>query len=324
MWREPQIETSERFSQGQGVRSTFRILGKTCIALLIAVLVCIFYLRVRRGFYPSYPAAAFSNLSAPSATALAAGELVAETESGAVRGTPAGSAIAFVGIPFARPPVGPLRWEPPQPALSWTGVRDATRPGPACTQNSSGLVPFLAPMARAYGSDYTEPPVQSSEDCLYLNVWTPEWPVKRALPVVVWLHGGSNTAGSGTQPTYNGTSLTARGVVLVTINYRLGIMGFFSHPELTAESPHHSSGNYGLLDQIAALQWVRNNIKRFGGDPHTVTLAGESAGAINAAMLMTSPLADGLFRRVISESGPAFNRAQPLAQAEAMGTAMAE
>ena len=163
-----------------------------------------------------------------------------------------------------------------------------------------------------------------SEDCLYLNVWTQEWPAKHALPVMVWLHGGSNRGGSGAQSTYNGVSLTARGVVLVTINYRLGVLGFFSHPELTAESPHHSSGNYGLLDQIAALEWVQKNIAQFGGDPQNVTLFGESAGAIDAAMLMTSPLAGGLFRRVISESGPAFNSTQTLPQAEALGIAVGD
>jgi para-nitrobenzyl esterase len=141
---------------------------------------------------------------------------------------------------------------------------------------------------------------------------------------MVWMHGGSNRVGSGSQSSYNGVSLAARGIVMVTINYRLGVMGFFSHPELTAKSPHHSSGNYGLLDQIAALRWVHNNIAQFGGDPQNVTLAGESAGAIDAAMLMTSPLAEGLFRRVISESGPAFGPAQPLSQAEALGKAAAE
>jgi para-nitrobenzyl esterase len=175
-------------------------------------------------------------------------------------------------------------------------------------------------MAKAYGSSFAEP-VESSEDCLYLNVWTPEWPAQRALPVMVWLHGGSNSVGNGAQPTYNGAALTARGVVVVTLNYRLGSLGFFSHPELTAKSPHHSSGNYGLLDQLAALRWVRDNIAKFGGDPQNVTLFGESAGAIDAAMLMTSPLADGLFRRVISESGPAFNTAITLAQAETLGKA---
>jgi para-nitrobenzyl esterase len=140
----------------------------------------------------------------------------------------------------------------------------------------------------------------------------------------VWLHGGSNRGGSGSQSTYNGVSLSGRGVVLVTVNYRLGVLGFFSHPDLTAKSPHHSSGNYGLLDQIAALEWVHNNIAQFGGDPQNVTLFGESAGAIDSAMLMTSPLAAGLFRRVISESGPAFNSALPLSKADELGKAVGE
>jgi para-nitrobenzyl esterase len=179
-------------------------------------------------------------------------------------------------------------------------------------------------MAKAYGSTYEEAPVQSSEDCLYLNVWAPAWPAKQARPVMVWLHGGSNMAGSGSQSTYDGVSLTARGVVLVTVNYRLGVLGFFSHPELSAQSPHHSSGNYGLLDQLAALAWVQRNIAAFGGDPRNVTLFGESAGAIDSAMLMTSPLAGGLFRRVISESGPAFGTAVTLRQAEDFGKAVGD
>jgi para-nitrobenzyl esterase len=178
-------------------------------------------------------------------------------------------------------------------------------------------------MAKAYGSNFEES-VQSSEDCLYLNVWAPEWPAKRALPVMVWLHGGSNRVGSGTQSTYDGVSLSARGVVLVTINYRLGVLGFFSHPELTSKSPNHSSGNYGLLDQLAALGWVQRNIAQFGGDPQNVTLFGESAGAIDAAVLMTTPLSHDLFRRVISESGPAFVPGQTLSQAEAFGKAVGE
>ncbi len=183
-------------------------------------------------------------------------------------------------------------------------------------------MPFFAPMAQAYGSSFEQPPIKSSEDCLYLDVWIPEWPVKHGLPVMVWLHGGSNTVGSGTQSTYDGVSLARHGVLLVTLNYRLGAMGFFSHPELTAESAHHSSGNYGLLDQLAALNWVKQNIARFGGDPDNVTLFGESAGAIDAARLMTSPLAAGLFKRVISESGPAFDSGQTLSQAEAFGSAV--
>lgn len=301
-----------------------KVIGGVGAVALIAISGCLLYLEVRGGCYPSYAAAAFSNLAAPRAGVQTSGDLVARTDAGAVRGAYLGSAIVFMGIPYARPPVGPLRWEAPQPPAPWTGVRDATRPGPACAQDPAGLTPFLAPMAKAYGSSYSEPPVQSSEDCLYLNVWVPEWPAKHALPVMVWLHGGSNKVGSGAQSTYNGTSLTARGVVLVTINYRLGILGFFSHPELTAKSPHHNSGNYGLMDQIAALEWVHDNIAQFGGDPRNLTLFGESAGAIDAAMLMISPLANGLFRRVISESGPAFGPAQTLSQAEAFGKAVGE
>jgi len=173
----------------------------------------------------------------------------------------------------------------------------------------------------------------SSEDCLYLNVWVPHWSAqghtKSSLPVMVWLHGGSNTAGSGAQTTYDGVGvdgagLISHGVILVTINYRLGVFGFFSHPELSRESRHHASGNYGLLDQLAALRWVRENIAQFGGDPANVTVFGESAGAIDAGVLMTSPLAWGLFRRVISESGPPFGLGaiHTLAEAEAVGTAV--
>ena len=308
------------------MRPRLRIIGGLGVVALFAVLVCFLYLKLRGGFYPSYPAASFSSLSAPGGGSHAEGDLVTQTEAGTLKGVYVGSAVAFMGIPYPRPPVGELRWEPPQPAIPWTGVRDATRPGPACTQDPAGWTPWFRPMARAYGSSYSEPPVQSSEDCLYLNVWTPEWPPKRALPVMVWLHGGANKGGSGAESTYNGVSLTARGVVVVTANYRLGVLGFFSHPELTAKSPHHSSGNYGLLDQIAALRWVHDNIAQLGGDPQNVTLFGASAGAIDATMLMTSPLAEGLFRRVISESGPIFESApaETLSRAEAMGKAVGE
>jgi para-nitrobenzyl esterase len=312
--------SEQTLSERKDVRSTLRFIGGVVVVFLLGVFVFFLYVKIRGGFYPTYPAGTFSSLSAPAGGGHAAGDLVAQTEAGALRGASVGSAIAFMGIPYARPPVGELRWEAPQPAEPWTGVRDATRPGHACTQDPAGLTPFISPMAMAYGSSFSEP-VESSEDCLYLNVWTPEWPVQKTLPVMVWLHGGSNRVGNGAQPTYNGVALSARGVVLVTLNYRLGSIGFFSHPELSAQSPHHSSGNYGLLDQIAALRWVHNNIAKFGGDPENVTLFGESAGAIDSAMLMTSPLAAGLFRRVISESGPAFNSAQTLAQAEALGKA---
>jgi len=291
-------------------------------ALLLAIVASVVFIENRGGHYPIYKASSFSHLTPPTASAAPIGEPLVQIGAGTLRGAIAGSAIAFRGIPYARPPVGELRWQPPQPPLPWQGVREALQPGSACTQRTSGLAPFIAPMAKAYGSAFEQPSIKSSEDCLYLDVWVPEWPVKRALPVMVWLHGGSNTVGSGTQSTYDGVSLTRHGVLLVTLNYRLGVMGFFSHPDLSAESPHHSSGNYGLLDQLAALSWVRQNIAQFGGDPDNVTLFGESAGAIDAAQLMASPLAAGLFKRVISESGPAFGSGQTSSQAEAFGSAV--
>ena len=247
-----------------------------------------------------------------------------QLSSGSLRGAFHETMAVFKGIPYAAPPVGELRWREPQPLAPWPGVRDATRPGSACVQNPKGLASFLSPLAAAYGAQYQSDPVASSEDCLYLNVRVPQWPPQRGLPVMVWLHGGSNLLGSGSQSAYDGASLVAHGVILVTVNYRLGVMGFFSHPELTAASPHHSSGNYALLDQLAALEWVRNNIRQFGGDPGNVTLFGESAGAIDVGMLLASPLSTGLFERAISESGPPFGLGSPpnLAQAEAVGAAV--
>jgi para-nitrobenzyl esterase len=293
-------------------------------ALAGTLVVATLYAGNRGGHYPTYPVSSFSQLALPAvAVKDAAAAPVVQVSSGALRGSLAGTAVAYRGIPYAQPPTGQFRWQPPRPPLSWQGVRDAEQPGSACTQPASGLTPFFDPMARAYGSRFEQAPTPSSEDCLYLDVWTPGTQSKPALPVMVWLHGGSNTFGSGAQPMYNGSSLVQRGVLLVTINYRLGAMGFMSHPGLTAESPHHSSGNYGLLDQLAALAWVKQNIAGFGGDPDNVTLFGESAGAIDAARLMTSPLAVGLFKRVISESGPAFVVGHTLAEAEAIGSAVA-
>ncbi|HTV13372.1 MAG TPA: carboxylesterase family protein [Acidobacteriaceae bacterium] len=244
--------------------------------------------------------------------------------SGQLEGKRIGGLAVFEGIPFAQPPVGRLRWREPQPVLSWAGVRDATQPAHPCMQSLHGTDDFLKPLAAAYGVPYTPRRIDPSEDCLYLNVWTPALQPGARLPVMVWLHGGSNRVGSGSDAGYDGSSLAAHGVIVVTLNYRLGVMGFFAHPELTAESPHHSSGNYGLLDQIAALGWVRQNIAQFGGDPGNVTLFGESAGSIDATDLMTSPLAANLFRRVIAESGPAFGLgpAQSLAHMEAVGSAV--
>ena len=226
---------------------------------------------------------------------------------GAVRGYLAAPGAVFKAIPFADPPLGPLRWREPQAVKPWRGVRDATRYSAACVQIPIGTGVFLGALARRYGVSYAASPWELSEDCLYLNVWTAEWPVKEPRAVMVWIHGGSNRIGSGNEPGYDGGALARRGVVVVTINYRLGALGFFAHPELTRESPHRASGNYGLLDQIAALEWVRENIAKFGGDPGRVTVFGESAGAIDTGMLMCSPLAKGLFARAIMESGPVLS-----------------
>jgi para-nitrobenzyl esterase len=206
---------------------------------------------------------------------------------GQVRGglLPQGGAV-FRGIPYAQPPEGSLRWREPAPVKPWTGARDATAFGAPCAQNSGGHM--------LEGS---------SEDCLFLNVWTPEWPPKSPLPVMFWIHGGGNYGGTASTANFDGESLARKGVVLVTANYRLTIFGFFAHPELSRESSHRASGNYGLLDQIAALRWVRDNIARFGGDPANVTVFGQSAGAVDVNVLMTSPLAKGLFEKAIAESG---------------------
>jgi para-nitrobenzyl esterase len=217
--------------------------------------------------------------------------------SGKLRGSLNADGVAvFRNIPFAEPPVGDLRWKEPVPAKAWTGVRDATTFGPMCNQNDNPQLPH-------------------SEDCLQVNVWTPKWPMTSRVPVMVWFHGGGNTAGSGVEPLFNGETLARHGVVVVTANYRLGIFGFFSHPELTRESPRHASGNYGLADQIQALRWVQQNIARFGGNPANVTMFGESAGAADVNALIASPLTKGLFARVIAESGP-ISAETPLADAE--------
>lgn len=189
----------------------------------------------------------------------------------------------YKGIPFAAPPVGDLRWKAPQPVIPWDGVRDAKEFGDSPVQ--------------AMGGD-------GSEDCLYLNVWTPAKTKSDRLPVMVWIFGGGFAMGSSSQ--FNGAPLAENGVVFVSVNYRVGTMGFLAHPELSAESPDHVSGNYGILDQIAGLRWVQENISNFGGDPDNVTIFGESAGGISVSMLCASPLAKGLFRRAISQSGGSF------------------
>lgn len=219
---------------------------------------------------------------------------VVSTDSGQLRGIPhAGEGAQFLGIPYAEPPLGSLRWRAPVPAKHWTGVRKAGAYGAPCMQ------PELGEWNR-------QDAALGREDCLYLNVDVPHWPAKGPLPVMFWIHGGSNLGGSGTGSLYNDGTLAAHGVVVVTINYRLGVFGFLAHPALTAESAQHASGGYGLLDQILALKWVHENIAKFGGDPNNVTLFSQSAGAMDAGMLMTSPLARGLFQKLIAESGTAL------------------
>lgn len=219
----------------------------------------------------------------------------------------------YRGLPFAAPPIGELRWKAPQPPASWQGVRAATAEPHACWQT-----PYPA-AAALYQAKL--PPL--SEDCLYLNIWTSAKSGKDRLPVMVWIHGGGFTRGSGTGVAYDGEVLARKGVILVTINYRLGVFGFFAHPGLTAESPHHASGNYGLLDQVAALEWVRKNIASFGGDPKRVTIFGESAGSWAVNALMASPLAKGLFHRAIGESGGLFAPMETLAASEKAGEKLA-
>jgi para-nitrobenzyl esterase len=196
----------------------------------------------------------------------------------------------FKGIPFAAPPVGELRWRAPRPVTPWPGERTADQFGPKCMQT-----------ARLGDIDPLNP--RMSEDCLYLNVWTPVKSANDRLPVMVWIYGGSFNVGAGSEPWYDGANLAKKGVIVVTLNYRVDVFGFLSHPGLTAESDHHASGNYGLMDQAAALGWVKRNIAAFGGDPGRVTIFGESAGSLSVSALMGSPIGRGLFQRAIGESG---------------------
>jgi len=239
-----------------------------------------------------------------------------KTTAGLVQGisTDDGRIRVFKGIPYAAPPVGELRWQAPRPVAPWQGIREASTVAPACTQGS------------VFGDIA---PANTGEDCLYLNVWTPARKAGERSPVMVWIHGGGFVAGFGAEPRHDGGAFARKGVVLVTINYRLGVFGFLSHPELTRESGRNASGNYGLLDQVAALRWVQENIAAFGGDPRNVTIFGESAGSFAVSALMASPLARGLFQKAIGESGAFFTAAGgtlalgPLAVTEQQGVKFA-
>ena len=237
-------------------------------------------------------------------------------ESGGIEGVPSGvpGVLVFRGVPYARPPVGALRWQPPQPPAAWSGVRRADGVAPCCQQVPWSAPPWTAELVTQE---------RTSEDCLDLNLWTAQAPGGAKRPVLVWLHGGSLTGGSGAVAVYDGAQLARRGLVVVTVNYRLGALGLLAHPGLSAESPRHVSGNYALLDCIAALQWVRRNVAAFGGDPGRVTLAGQSAGADLVSALMRSPLAKGLFHRAILMSGGSSDWYLSLAEAEQAGAAWA-
>ena len=229
---------------------------------------------------------------------------------GRVQGTEASAGVvAFKGIPFAAPPMGELRWRPPAPVVAWEGVRDAGEAGPICVQGAGGPA--------------------TSEDCLFLNVWAPA-ETAEPLPVLYWIHGGGYTGGSGSTSLYDGARLASGGAVVVTINYRLNVFGFLAHPALSAESPHRASGNYGLLDMVAGLEWVRDNITAFGGDPDRVTIFGESAGGGAVMSVMVMPQSRGLFHRAIAQSNwihgwdrPLEGDGADLTPAEAQGTAVA-
>lgn len=245
----------------------------------------------------------------------ASGAEKVKTESGVVQGKTSldGTIQTFLGIPFAAAPVGDLRWKEPQPVKPWKGVREATEFAHHCMQGP------------IYG-DMKFPDPGPSEDCLHLNVWTPTKSATAKLPVMVWIYGGGFQAGSTSEPRQNGEFLARKGVVVVSMNYRLGIFGFFAYPALTKESPHYASGNYGLMDQAAAIEWVKRNIAAFGGDPSNITIFGESAGSFSVSAQMASPMAKGLITEAIGESGAFFDRnpkEKTLAASEAVGAKFA-
>src|SRR5262245_41987590 len=255
-----------------------------------------------------------------------------KVENGMVSGVPGISAgvRAFKGIPYAAPPMGANRWRAPQPAANWSGVRAGNAFGNRCIaggggggRGGRGAAPAApaAPAAAAAPAPAPQPP--QAEDCLYINVWTSATSAADARPVMVWIYGGGFTGGSGSEQRYDGDRLSAKGPVVVTFNYRLGVFGFFTHPELTKESGRNASGNYGMMDALAALNWVKRNISAFGGDPDNVTVFGESAGANMIGSLVASPRAKGLFKRAIAQSGGymglTMSRMTPLSQHEQAG-----
>jgi len=246
---------------------------------------------------------------------LAAIQEPVKIEGGLISGTPGwGWGVReYLGIPFAAPPVGNLRWRPPQQVVPWQGARAADRFSPACMQRAQN------PSSGSWNRGL----INTSEDCLYLNVWTPAASASERLPVLVWIYGGGGVSGSTAEPIYDGNAIAKKGVVVVSMNYRVNVFGWFAHPELTKESPRHASGNYGSLDQLAGIQWVKANIAQFGGDPSKVTIWGESGGSRSVNFLAASPLLKGLARGAIAESHTTFGRMLTLADAEANGVKFA-
>ena len=243
---------------------------------------------------------------------------VIKIQDGLIRGLVDEGVHIFKGVPFAAPPVGDFRWKAPQPVLPWTDTLQCTEFGRSPVQNDPK--PFMM-----WTQEFITPANALGEDCLYLNVWTPATRGEKKLPVLVWIYGGGFVSGSGACPVYDGEELAKRGIVYVTINYRVGVFGFMAHPELTAESGHNASGNYGLMDQIAALRWVQDNIEAFGGDKNKVTIAGQSAGSMGVQALVASPLATSLFRGAIAQSGALTARpARALSEAEAIGVTLSQ
>src|ERR1700722_10419085 len=265
--------------------------------------------RMRRSFMRWLTLFGIGSILAPPAAHAGADpipSLVVQTTAGPVSGAEIGGGIvAFKGIPYAAPPIGRLRWRPPRPPAPWSGNRDASHFGDDCMQT-----PYVIPTGQ-----------KASEDCLTVSLWTTPNYRKTHRPVMVFIYGGAFIGGSSAYPLYDGAKLAREGVVVVGFNYRVGIFGFLAHPQLSAESPQHASGNYGLLDQIAALRWVKANIGAFGGDPGRITVFGESAGAVSIAVLMTSPLANALFEQAILQS-PTLPPLASLAAAEKAGTAV--
>ena len=254
-----------------------------------------------------------------------ADEPVLTVSGGKIQGVPTETkdVLVYKGIPFAAPPVGDLRWKAPQPVIPWMGVLKADKFGPASIQPDRVDSPTPDGQINYYKEIYTDGDPVRSEDCLYLNVWTPaSGKVEAKLPVAIWIHGGAFSGGYGYEKEFDGEAYAKRGIVLVTINYRLGLLGFVAHPALSQESPQKVSGNYGLLDQLAAVEWVRQNIQQFGGDPENITCFGQSAGAMSVRCLSASPLAKGKFQRAIIQSGGGLEAIDPvesLAAAEQVG-----